>query len=229
MSKYKELFSEDWYDELKDYIESEDFRQIFVKINKDRESNIVIPYKGSNTFFRCFREPNLSEIKVVIFGQDLYPTIESNKMPTFDGLAFSNANSLNPSPSLRNILKEVKNCYPETDHLDELDLTRWARQGVLLINTAHSVIKDKPGSHLKIWELFTLHILKVLNKKNDLVWLLMGREAQKLGHLVDNRSHTIINVGHPSPLNTSVPFLGTNCFKLVNEELGLRNKKEIIW
>lgn len=229
MSKYKHLFSNDWYEHLKEYIESEHFSNVIKNINSDRLKYRIIPDKGSDTWFRAFRETPYNRVKAVCLGMDPFPTIEKNGTHTFDGLAFSNSNSLSPSPSLRNILKEVKNCYPDTDHIDELDLTRWAKQGVLLINTAHSVIQGKAGSHLKLWELFTLHVMKTLNKKRDLIWMLWGNEARKYGHLIDNKSHALLEYGHPSPLNRSNPFIGCKCFLEVNEELKLRNKSEINW
>lgn len=229
VTKYKPYFSEDWYESLKEYLESDKgLNTVISQINKDRINKTVIPFKGSDTFFRAFRETPLNQVKVVILGQDPYATIE-NGIPTFDGLAFSNKNSYNISPSLRNILKEVQNCYPENESIDPQDLTRWAKQGVLLLNTAHSVIANAPGSHIKLWELFTLYVVKSLNSKNDIVWLLMGNEAKRLHNLISNKTHGYVLTGHPSPLNKTVPFIGTNCFKNVNDELKARMIKEIIW
>jgi len=235
MNKYKQYFSEDWYEELKDSLESDHFSTQIKLINQERSINEIIPEKGAEYQFRAFRETPLNKVKIVIIGQDPYPTVEPNRIYTYDGLAFSNSNSLYPSPSLVNILKEVKECYPNTLTLDELDLTRWAKQGVFLYNIAQTVIKGKPKSHTKYWELFTLYVIKVLNKQPDLIWLLFGRDAQKVGHIIDNRTHCIINTSHPSPTQQAnlkqapIAFTGSKCFLLANEELKLRNKSEIIW
>lgn len=230
MNKYKHLFSDDWYKVLGEYVEGEHFHKVGRIIAEERKKYRIIPDKGCDTFLKVFRVSPLGKVKVIVLGMDPYPTIEENGIHTFDGLAFSNSHSMNPSPSLRNILKEVKDSYPDTDYLDELNLQRWAEQGVLLINVAHTVRKGQPGSHIKLWELFTKYVMKALNSRNDLVWLVWGNNAKRLSNEVDNTTHAIIHTSHPSPLGatkTSTPFLGSGCFKKANKELNVRGKKSI--
>ena len=226
----KKLF-DTWYEPLKGYLESPYFTAVASLVNKDRLKYKVIPEKGSELFFRAFRETPYKNLKVVILGQDPYP-----QPGIFDGLAFSNGNSLNPQPSLQNILTEL-----ETDLYDgfdlnilaHLDLTSWANQGVLLINTAHSVRELSPGSHLSFWKGFTDAVITTINQKDDIVWLLWGRHAQSYKKYIANPSHAVIETSHPSPLGwtkpSPIPFKGSKCFSKCNEELKARNLKEIDW
>lgn len=139
------------------------------------------------------------------------------------------------SPSLRNILKEIDDEYPENKELithgklDPQDLSRLSKQGVLLLNSALTVEKGKAGSHLELWKPFTEEVFKALSRRQDLVWLLLGNDAKAFKHLISNPTHSIVEAGHPSPLNTKIPFNGSGCFKKVNAELSARNLKEIIF
>lgn len=233
----EKLLGKEWFNVLKPIVYSGLLSDIAKKVNYDRLKYDVIPPKNSLLMFRAFRETPYSKVKVVVLGQDPFHSYE-NDIPVFDGLAFSNANSHHISPSLANILKEIENSHSEGLDLDRTsrsDLTGWANQGVLLINTAHSVIKGRPGSHLKYWKPFTDFVIKELNKKDNLVWLLWGTKAIKYSELITNRSHAKICTSHPSPLsNTKIvgkypAFNGSNCFLAVNEELEARNKSKIVW
>ncbi len=133
----------------------------------------------------------------------------------FNGLAFGNGHrGTKPNkiqPSLRNIAKEITQSYPDNTSFD-YSLDYWATQGVLLINTAHTVVAGTPGSHLKLWEEFTRQILLALKNKEDVIWMLWGKDAEKYEKYILNKSHVIIKSGHPSPLNTAHPFVGSGCF-----------------
>ncbi len=233
----QKLLGEEWYQIMKPVIDDGLLSDIAKKVNYDRNKYDVIPPKGSLLMFRAFRETPYSKVKLVILGQDPYTGYE-NGIPIFDGLAFSNGASYHPSPSLVNILKEIENSHSEgldLNRTSKYDLTSWANQGVLLINTAHSVRKHSPGSHLKYWKRFTKHVLEKLNEKDDLVWLLWGNHAIRHGELVTNRSHAKICTSHPSPLafkktvKNYPAFSGSNCFIEANNELKARNKSKIIW
>lgn len=221
----KDFFSEDWYEVMKPYLDSKELLLVLKNIVKERVNNIIYPNPGSGLLFKVFRETPFNNIKVVILGQDIYHD------GSYDGLAFSNTNTKKLSPSLRNILLEVKrDIYPNEEYnlLEKASLYRWAEQGVFLVNTSHTVIKGKPGSHIHYWEDFTSNMINALNTKENLIWMLWGNYAINYLPMI-NSSHYIITSGHPSPLNTSNPFIGNGCFSKCNEFLKGKNLKEIIW
>lgn len=158
-----------------------------------------------------------------------------NKMPyhdgSYNGLAFGNGDRTESklqgiSPSLRNVMKEVNDEY---DSLPKSNLYEWAYQGVLLINTAHSVVKGDAGSHLHLWEDFTNNVIEALNKKDDIVWMLWGSQAHKWEKKISNETHEVIKAGHPSPLNRSNPFVGSGVFKECNKVLKKKKIDQINW
>lgn len=220
---FKNLFSEDWYNLLKDYLESKSFLNIALKIVKERTSKLIYPEPKSKLLFKVFREVPLSNVKVVILGQDPYHD------GSYDGLAFSNTNKNKISPSLRNVLKEInRDIYKGENVSIDPSLYRWAKQGVFLVNTAHTVIKGSPGSHIEYWKEFTVKMIEALNTKENIVWMLWGAHAKNYKNYI-NKNHYIIETGHPSPLNRSVPFIGSNCFSLCNSFLSSKEIKEIKW
>lgn len=221
-----DLLGPEWTRVLTPLLQSEYFSNLLKFISLERQTKEVIPEKGSPLIFKAFRTTWFSRVKVVILGQDPYHDGKS-----FDGFAFSNPPSkLTISPSLRNIQKEIeRDVYKGLALNPHTDLTPWAIQGVLLINTAHTVIKGKPESHLVAWEPFTKEVIKTLQGREDLVWLLWGKYAQSYKHLITNKSHCVISSGHPSPLNRANPFIGSGCFTKCNEELEARNKAPINW
>lgn len=221
---FKELFAEDWYKLLEHYLESREFLQISLEIVKDRTHKIIYPEPKSKLLFKVFREVPLTNVKVVILGQDPYHD------GSYDGLAFSNTNKKIISPSLKNILKEVnRDIYKGEEISKDPSLYRWATQGVFLVNTSHTVVKGNPGSHINYWRNFTINMIDSLNSKDNIVWLLWGSHAKSYSNYITNESHYIIKTGHPSPLNKSIPFIGSNCFSKCNEFLKNNNIKEIIW
>jgi uracil-DNA glycosylase len=237
MSKFKELLGNQWYEELNGFIHHGHLANIARKVNVERMTKPVVPEKGSGLMFKAFRETPYNKVKVIILGQDPYHTI-INKRPVFDGLAFSNSTSLRPQPSLENILDEVeRDIYDgmKLDRVAKLSLYSWAHQGVLLVNTSHSVVKGQPGSHLEFWKPFTLKVIEALNEKNDLVWLLWGAKSIVFKQYVTNPSHAVICTSHPSPLSANKKvqeypaFNGSRCFSQVNEALEARNQSKIVW
>jgi uracil-DNA glycosylase len=221
---FKELFSEDWYEEMKDYIESKEFLQIALQIVKERTNKVIYPEPKSKLLFKVFKEVPLSKVKVVILGQDPYHD------GSYDGLAFSNTNRKRISPSLRNILKEInQDIYNGEEISIDPSLYRWAEQGVFLVNTSQTVVKGMPGSHLHYWKGFTSKMINVLNNKDNIIWMLWGAHAKSYINEIINPSHYIIQTGHPSPLNRTIPFIGSKCFSECNEQLKGLGKKEILW
>ena len=185
----------------------------------------VLPPAGSELLFQAFRETAFANVKVVILGQDPYHD------GSYNGLAFGNGSPDEPavtkiSPSLRAILNEVKALYGETPHPS---LYEWARQGVLLINTAHSVVKGEAGSHIALWSQFTAAVIAAINSKSDIVWLLWCSNAHAYASQITNPTHTIIKSGHPSPLNRVNPFAGCGCFSECDSALMKKGKMPIQW
>lgn len=227
--KLRNYFGNEWYEALGDYLKSPEFLNIGRQVTKARETNIVYPEKELT--FRAFKETPYNEVNVVILALDPY----SHNVA--DGLAFSCSRSLHPQPSLKNILIEINNEYPENYfdisnwRLDAIDLQRWAKAGVLLLNAYLTVEDKKPTSHAAIWTPFTIKVIEALNKKDDVVYLLMGKSAQSFEKYISTR-HRIVSCPHPAAEVYSggkAGFFGSNCFKQVNECLESVNLQKINW
>lgn len=227
---FEDKIDKDWLTKLAPFIESEQFDNIINQIKEDKKKVRIAP--DSKDLFNAFLLCKYSELKVVILAQDPYHTFLNNK-PVAEGLAFSSGNLLYCPPSLKNIIKEVeRDMYQDFDlHVSsDYSLRRWAVQGVLLLNTALTVKEGIPGSHIKLWKPFTEYVFKILNENNSgLIFLLWGNEAQKYKELINTNLHYIIEAGHPSPLNTTNPFVGNGCFSKCNEILDKTNNDKIIW
>ncbi|MBQ5752104.1 MAG: uracil-DNA glycosylase, partial [Bacteroidaceae bacterium] len=162
---------------------------------------------------------------VVIVGQDPYHGIKEAH-----GLSFSVQKGVPIPPSLKNIYKELEsdlNIKPK----DNGDLTKWAEEGVLLLNSVLTVEKDKPASHKGLgWELLTDFIIKELNKKDEpIVFILWGSYAQKKGAFIDRSRHLVLTSPHPSPLSAYQGFFGNHHFSKANSYLKEKGLKEIVW
>lgn len=221
----EKYFPEDWIkalgaDQLAGVLES-----ISSQLIVFRASQNILPPAGDPLLFQAFRETPYSAVRVIVVGMDPY-----HGAGEFNGLAFGNGTrdefkKKKISPSLRNILAEVT----RTEVVDSNpNLYAWANQGVLLINTAHSVVEGIPGRHIELWKPFTDLVIKALNTKQDLVWMLWGNNAQAYASQI-NPSHKILKAGHPSPLNTAHPFAGCNCFVDCNEYLKTKKYQPIDW
>lgn len=227
--KLIQLFGEMWYEALSEYISGKDFYQLACRITELRKTKEIYP--SSENIFRAFRETPYDKIKCVLYAQDVYPTATYG-----DGLAFSNSLSKDISPTLKIILKEVDNCYPENvdridyGRLDLQNLSRWCKQGVALLNCSLTVEKGKVGSHLELWNNFTTEVFRALNKKRDIIIVLLGKEVKMYSKLINNPTITLLQYSHPSThLYGGEGFLNKGMFKEINKELNARNLKEIIW
>jgi uracil-DNA glycosylase len=183
----------------------------------------VFPFRED--VFNALRLTPLSAVKVVILGQDPY----FNEYPGLGceahGLAFSVRNGFPVPPSLRNIFKEInRSLYDERKNSFPSDLSRWAEQGVLLLNATLTVEKKKPNSHRKLgWLALTDELISIISqKKHPVVFLLWGGFAQKKARLIDSSIHTILTTSHPSPLSAYRGFLGSDIFAKCNAAL-MRN------
>lgn len=180
------------------------------EIVKELDNSELCPCKEN--IFRCFSYFNVLETKVVICGQDPYHT-----KGVANGLAFDAVNKI--PPSLRNIFKEVKRTYPES----ECKIEEWAKQGVLMLNRSLTVQLDKPNSHSSIWRPITNRMIKLLNEywKNNqkrVIFLLWGNNAKELCELIDKSYHMVLTHTHPSPLSRK-EFVGNNHFLICNEHI----------
>lgn len=196
-------------------------------VKQDREIFGVWP--ESKNVLRAFTETPYDELKVVIIGQDPYHT-----PGLANGLAFSVTNDLfekDVPPSLKNILKEVEDDCGFRDPVPEWDLTRWAKQGVLLLNRSLTVREHIAGSHSQIgWFRFTDRVVEAISEgERQVVFLLWGRHAQSAAERVDPFKHWLIKTPHPSPLSAYRGFFGSRCFSECNSYLVKEGRDPIIW
>lgn len=185
-------------------------KELQTKIRACRATGKVYPEQED--VFRAFKLTHYDEVKVVVFGQDPYHTAVA------DGLAFSSKGSAIP-PSLVNIFKEVKNNLPESD-FKSADLTPWAEQGILLLNTCLTVNEGKAGSHAEYgWLTYIRAVIDELNKKKSpVIFCLWGKYAQSLAQYIHSH-HVKLLAGHPSPLNSKNDFIGCKHFTIINQYL----------
>lgn len=224
--KFLNLLGEEWFNTLEEYLDSDDFSKTTLEMFKERRKYTIYPEKGSDLLFKAFRTTPLSKVKIVVLGQDPYHD------GSFDGFAFSNTNKLRLSPSLQNIFKEVEtDVYDGFQLSQDSELERWAKQGVLLINTAHTVRKGEPASHLPLWGMFTFNVIKALiNSKRPIVWMLWGSKAKKhLENKALSKNHLRLIAAHPSPFSASAGFFGCKHFTKANEFLIEHNVEPITW
>lgn len=216
------MVGNDWDIILRDEYNKEYYQKMVKFLNNEYRSKTVFPLKSN--IFKAFSLTTYSDTKVVILGQDPYHGInEAN------GLAFSVNDGIILPPSLKNIFKELN------DDLGILnirgDLSNWAKQGVLLLNTVLTVIKDTPASHKNIgWEIFTDEVIKILNKKQEpIVFILWGNFARSKKSFITNPKHLIIESSHPSPFSCRASFFGSRPFSKTNKFLKDNGYEEIDW
>ena len=183
-----------WANKLKGFVQSSDFDKILDTLYKLREDGkrFTPPLKQ---VFRAFEECPIDKLKVIIIGQDPYPYFG-----VADGLAFSCSNTGKPQPSLKNIFEAIDNTIHDgmNDTIHNPDLTRWANQGVLLLNSALTCQVDKVGSHYSIWQEFIAYTMDILNfTDSGLIFVLMGKQAQELEGLIGEHHH-VLKVSHPA-------------------------------
>ena len=214
------MFNNSWDKILEEEMNKEYFLNIKNFIKEERTKKIIFPSKED--LFKAFKLTEFDKIKVVIIGQDPYHG-ENEAM----GLCFSVRKGITMPPSLRNIFKELEDDLgiKRTD----TDLTDWANQGIFLLNTVLTVEKDKANSHKDIgWQEFTDFVIKEINdKKDNVIFVLWGGQAQKKKSLITNKSHYIIESAHPSPLSVYRGFFGSKPFSKINNYLKSKGIEEI--
>lgn len=214
------------HESWKAFLDSEFNKPYFKELSKflhaEYEQKTIFPPK--KLVFSAFKT-NLSDIKVVILGQDPYHTPGAA-----EGLAFSVPPSQPVPPSLINIYKEIDEDIGQ-HHNPSGSLRSWQEQGVLLLNTVLTVEAHKPKSHSKKgWETFTTAVISYLNAERDgLVFMLWGRDARNKKSLIDPSRHLILEAAHPSPLSAYNGFFGCKHFSKCNEYLKKQGLEPIKW
>lgn len=210
----------DWLD-WSSILNEVDWQTPFRCSEKRREFAEVYP--RSEEIFKALWLTPFDQVKVVILGQDPYPSPGHA-----DGLAFSVSTPVCP-PSLKNIFDELKTDLDVTR--TELNLNDWAEQGVLLLNSVLTVEKNLPGSHKNFgWQVITDHLIELLSKnRENLVFILWGKYAQQKEMYIDTNKHKVIKSAHPSPLSALKGFFGSRPFSETNKYLFSVNKEGIIW
>ena len=211
----------DWKDKV---LLAYNFLDINKKMKDEEESGKIILPKN-NLIFNAFNYFNVSDTKVIIIGQDPY-LHEHQAM----GLSFSVPNGVRVPPSLQNIFKEINRSLGlKKIYNKDGDLTRWAEQGVLLLNRALTLRSGKSNSHKKVWKKFTDYIIRYISKNmSNCVFLLWGNNAIEVEKLISDK-HLILKSGHPSPLNRKRDFINNNHFLLCNKYLKKHHKTIINW
>ncbi len=212
-----------WEKILQQEFEKEYFNNLVSFVKTEYSQHTIYP--PGNLIFNAFNLCPFDKVKVVIIGQDPY-----HGPGQAHGLCFSVKDGVTFPPSLRNIFKEINNDLgieiPKSG-----DLTRWAEQGVFLINATLTVRAHQAGSHQKKgWETFTDAVINLIaQKKENIVFILWGAYAQKKAEMIDPNKHLILKSVHPSPLSASRGFFGNHQFSLTNQYLAEHNIEPVNW
>ena len=216
-------FPQTWLEPLgkgfcKDFLD--DIESKFLKLNT-LEKSIFPPI---SKIFRALELVNFNDAKVLILGQDPY-----HGLGQANGLSFSVNKEIMIPPSLKNIFLELKNDLniPISQHGD---LTSWAQQKILLLNSVLTVEQGKPHSHKELgWDKLTDRIISQLSQRGNMIFVLWGNAAQSKYHLVDKEENTILSAPHPSPLSAYRGFFGCRHFSEINKILKESGSSEINW
>lgn len=214
----------DWFDVIDLEKQKDYYKSLEKEINKRYETTTVFPEKEN--IFKAFSLTKIDNLKVVILGQDPY-----HGAGQAQGLAFSTPSNIKNPPSMQNILKEINDDLQKPSICIDGDLTSWAKQGVLLLNSVLTVEEAKAASHKNLgWEVFTDNIIKYISQNcENIIFLLWGTPAIKKSSLIDKNKHHILTSVHPSPLSSYRGFFGCKHFSQTNDILKSLNKESIIW
>jgi uracil-DNA glycosylase len=214
---------ESWQRELSNEFNEDYFLELRNFIHQEYSTKVVYPH--AKNIFAAFDLCPFDSVKLVIIGQDPY-----HEPGQAHGLCFSVQEGCVLPPSLRNIYKEIEQDLGKTMPLSG-NLTRWAKQGVLLLNATLTVEAHKAGSHQnKGWERFTDSVINILSKKKEnLVFILWGSYAQQKGKYIDTTKHLVLKAPHPSPLSAYRGFFGCKNFSMANNFLKSKGIEPIDW
>ena len=212
----------DWNPLLRGEFEKPYWKQLQAFVDDERRRHTVYPSRED--VFASLRTTPYADVKVLVLGQDPY-----HGPGQAHGLCFSVQRDVEPPPSLVNIFKELRDDIgiPIPTHGN---LETWARRGVLLLNTTLTVRAGQAASHQgKGWETFTDQVIRVVNEKPFVVFVLWGAHARKKKMLIDTQRHVVVESAHPSPLSAHNGFFGSRPFSKVNEALRNARLEEIDW
>ena len=219
----KTKIGNDWNGVLKDEFEKEYFEKLTDFVKTEYKSEVCFP--PVKDIFNAFEMCSFSNTKIVILGQDPY-----HGKGQAHGLSFSVPDGIKHPPSLKNIFKELSSDIGGETPISG-NLTSWAKEGVLLLNTTLTVKAHEAGSHQKQgWEKFTDAVIEQISlRKKHVVFILWGGYAQKKGEVIDTEKHFLINSPHPSPLSSYRGFFGSKPFSKTNEFLTKKEIETIDW
>lgn len=214
---------ESWKRELAAEFEKPYFAELTEFVRSEYSATTVYP--PAKLIFNAFDHCPFDKVKAVIIGQDPY-----HGPGQANGLCFSVNKEIKMPPSLVNIFKEISSDTGKPMPTDG-DLTRWSRQGVLLLNATLTVRAGNAGSHQRRgWETFTDAAIRILaEKRKNLVFILWGSYAQQKGAFIDRNRHLVLTSPHPSPLSAYAGFFGNHHFTLTNDYLAKHGKEPIDW
>jgi uracil-DNA glycosylase len=214
-----------WNEVLKNEFTKPYFQQIVTFLKTEKAAGKII-YPPGPLIFNAFNQTPFTKLKVAILGQDPY-----HGPGQAHGLSFSVPNGIKPPPSLVNIFKEIQSDIGVAMPLQYGNLTRWAEQGVLLLNAALTVRANEPFSHAKFgWADFTDAVIKKISEeKKGIVFLLWGKFAQDKQVLIDETKHLVLKAAHPSPFSADKGFFGCKHFSKTNEFLTRQGLSPIDW
>lgn len=221
-----------WKEAMRLYLSNKSAKDNLISFLEKEEAAGKVVYPHPADVFSFMRSCPIDKVKVVIVGQDPY-----HGPGQAHGMCFSVRKGVQVPPSLRNMLLEAsqdKDIEPKVrGNAGHGDLSKWSQQGVLLLNTCLTVRKGEPLSHKsKGWEEFTDQVIMQCTRRNNLVYLCWGKEAQNKCAKVNTSTNLVVSSSHPSPLGaykTAAPFMGSKCFSRCNEWLVRQGKAPIDW
>ncbi len=213
-----------WKEALKEEFQKPYFKELATFVKNEYKNEKVYP--NPKFIFRAFELTPFDRVKVVILGQDPY-----HGPGQANGLSFAVDAGVRNPPSLQNIFKEIVREYDQPMEHTDGDLSRWAHQGVLLLNATLTVRAHTAGSHQdKGWEQFTDAVIRALSEKKEyLVFMLWGNYAKQKGAHIDRTKHLVLESPHPSPFSANHGFFGNGHFKKANEYLQMHGERQIEW
>ena len=216
------MINKKWDIVLNDEMKKDYFKKLGIFVKQEYKVKTVFP--PYENIFDALRFTDYDEVKVVILGQDPY-----HGLGEAHGLSFSVKEGVRKPPSLQNIFKELNNDLGIVRTAS--DLTDWAKQGVLLLNSIMTVEQDRPLSHKdKGWENFTDFIIRSLNEREEpVIFLLWGSYARSKKEFITNKQHYVIESVHPSPLSANRGFFGSKQFSKINKILVDNKQSKIEW
>ncbi len=217
-------FNNDWDKILDGEFEKDYYLNLRQFLISEYKSQRIYP--SMYDIFNAMKLTSYNDVKCVIIGQDPY-----HGEGQAHGLSFSVRQGVTPPPSLVNIFKEIYSDIGINNSGKHGELTKWAENGVLLLNSVLTVRANQPRSHRgKGWEIFTTEVIRLLNlREKPMVFMLWGADAKAKAQFITNPNHLILTAAHPSPLSAYNGFFGCKHFSKANEFLRMNNMEEIDW